>query len=63
MKTLRVGAPRADLPHIDLGSLGFRGCVSQKAREEIRDDERRAQRVISTAHHHWFAKTTGSDNG
>ncbi len=39
---------------IDLRDLGFVGAVSEEARSEIRANERRAARVLSTAHLYWF---------
>jgi hypothetical protein len=39
---------------IDLRQLGFVGSVSPQARAEIKANERRAVRVLATAHLYWF---------
>jgi hypothetical protein len=56
MSALRIGAPRPAFSSIDLRELGFIGYVSQVVREQIRADELRAQRVISTAHRFLFRR-------
>lgn len=39
---------------INLRDLGFDGRVSEEARAEIAAAERRAMRVLTTAHLYWF---------
>lgn len=39
---------------INLRDLGFVGTVSDEALAEIAANERRASRVLSTAHLYWF---------
>lgn len=46
--------PRSKLTSINLRDLGFVGRVSDEARAEIEANERRAARVIQTAHRYWF---------
>jgi hypothetical protein len=48
------GEPIDESRYINLRDLGFVGGVSDKARAEIAANERRAQRVLSTAHLYWF---------
>lgn len=48
------GPPIDESRYINLRDLGFVGRVSDAARAEIRANERRAQRVLSTAHWYWF---------
>ena len=56
MKMLRIGPEVPALRRINLRDLGFVGRVSDEARAEIEANERRAQRVISTAHLYWFGR-------
>lgn len=39
---------------INLRDLGFVGTVSEEARAEIKRNEKRAARVLTTSHLYWF---------
>lgn len=53
-RVINLGGGSAGPPSIDLRELGFVGRVSDEARAEILANERRARRVLSTAHLYWF---------
>ena len=55
-RELVLGGVKPSEKAVDLRDLGFVGYVSDGARAEIAANERRAQRVISTAHLYWFGK-------
>lgn len=50
------GEPIDDCARLDLRDIGFVYRVSDAARAEIAASERRAQRVLSTAHLYWFGR-------
>lgn len=57
VRELKLGG---DIPTgriINLSSLGFAGRVSDQARAEINANERRAARVLATAHRYWFGRS------
>lgn len=53
-RVLKLGGVKLNTRSINLADLGFVGRVSDEARAQIRADERRAMRVLSTAHLYWF---------
>jgi hypothetical protein len=53
------GEPIDESRRINLRALGFEGRVSDEARAEIRANERRAMRVLATAHLYWFGGRRG----
>lgn len=56
MRELNLGGgePIDESRHINLRDLGFEYRVSDEARAEIEANERRAMRVLQTAHRYWF---------
>jgi hypothetical protein len=48
------GPPIDDSRRLDLRDVGFTYRVSDEARAEIAANERRAMRVLATAHKYWF---------
>ena len=54
MRELRLGSAFPPERRINLRDLGFVGSVSDEARAEIEANERRAARVLQTAHRYWF---------
>jgi hypothetical protein len=57
-RILKLGGANAQgsMRRINLRDLGYVGGVSDEARREIEQNERRAAKVIQTAHLHWFGK-------
>lgn len=55
-RILNIGGcePIDDDRRINLADLGFHYRVSDEARAEIEASERRAMRVLTTAHLYWF---------
>lgn len=58
-RELKIGGDIPEGRCINLRDLGFVGRVSDEARAEIRANERRAQRVLTTAHLYWFGGRHG----
>ena len=55
MRELNIGGITIDdSKRINLADLGFHYRVSDEARKEIAANERRAAKVLSTAHLYWF---------
>lgn len=59
VRVIRLGGVVNEPRRVNLRELGFVGTVSDQAHEEIRRAERRAQRVLTTAHLFTF----GGHNG
>jgi hypothetical protein len=59
MREIVLGGVRLNERRIDLRELGFVGYVSDEALAEIAANERRAARVITTAHRYLFGGRTG----
>jgi hypothetical protein len=56
MRELNLGGVTVEHRHLNLADVGFCGRVSDEARAEIRANERRAARVLQTAHLYWFGR-------
>lgn len=54
MRVLKIGPPRPEPKSLDLREIGWTYRVSDEARAQIKADERRARRVLETAHLYWF---------
>jgi hypothetical protein len=54
VRELRLGPPVPEARRINLRDLGFVGTVSDEARAQIAAHERRAARVLTTAHRYLF---------
>ncbi len=54
MREIKLGGVEPDERGINLRDLGFVGHVSPEARAEIEAAERRAVRVLTTAHRYLF---------
>jgi hypothetical protein len=54
MREIKLGGEFPEPCRINLRDLGFEFRVSEEARAEIEANERRAARVIQTAHRWWF---------
>lgn len=56
MRQLKLGGDLDENRSISLSELGFTYRVSEQARAEIEANERRARRVLETAHLYWFGR-------
>jgi hypothetical protein len=54
IREIKLGGGRPEPKRINLADLGFVYRVSDEARAKIEANERRAARVIQTAHLYWF---------